>query len=335
MDELVSKERRVAITGARTFLGTELIRRLEEDARYEKILALDIRQPDLPFEKTEFHNLDLTVPAVGAQLADLLRDAEIDTFVHAAFLSHPTHAGSWAHELEDVGTMHVLNACAEVEPDRIIMASSTLVYGASPGNPNFLSEETELRPHTRSRFLRDKIRAEKQVSRFAEEHPDVAVTILRFAPLLGPTVTNFFTRFFSRPVSPVMMGYDPLLQFVHERDAVDALKTVLDQTEVEGIYNIVGEGVLPYTTVLALMGKVPVPMPHFVARGLSKALWATQVTDAPPSFLDFLRFLCVADGEKARRELGFRPRHNLKRTILDFLGVAADEDAPDIARVYG
>ncbi len=326
----------VAVTGACNFLGTELIKRLEEDRRYDRVIALDVRKPEIPLDKTEFHPLDLTIPTADDELATILAADDVDTLVHAAFLEYPTHASEWAHELEDIGTMHVLNACAQAKPDRLLMVSTTMVYGASPTNPNFLTEDDELKGHADSRFINDKVRAERQARRFARNNPDTRFCSLRFAPLLGPTVTNMFTRFFSRPMAPVMMGYDPLLQFVHQRDAVDALKLALDNDQVEGALNIVGSGVLPYTTVLALMGKIPVPMPHFLARSLSKALWVTQVFDSPPSFLDFLRFLCVADGSRAKQVLDFQPRYTIKRTVLDFLGVAPIEDgAPDITRAQG
>jgi UDP-glucose 4-epimerase len=322
----------VAVTGACTYLGGELLRRLEEDPRYTKVLALDVRPPALaPGGKVEYVKLDLTQPTVDGDLATLLQRNAVDTFVHGAFLSHPTHAAEWAHELEDVGTMHVLNACAGVAPRRFVMISTTLVYGAHRKNPNYLTEDAELRGHRDSRFVNDKVRAEKQVQRFAKEHPDVEVCVLRFAPILGPTVSNLYTRFFSRPIAPVMMGHDPLMQFVHEQDAAFALQRAVEG-HTPGAFNNVGKGVLPYTTVLALLGRVPVPMPQLVAKQLTKVLWATQLTGSPPSFLDFLQFLCVADGGKARRELGFAPRLSIKRTILDFLGVAPEDGATDIAR---
>ena len=219
--------------------------------------------------------------------------------------------------------MHVLNACAEVVLPRLVMVSTTMVYGASPKNPNFLSEGHELHGHRESRFINDKVRAERQVLRFAKENPSTQVAVLRFAPILGPTVNNLFTRFLARPVAPVMMGYDPLMQFVHEDDAVDAFKLACDEDH-PGPFNIVGDGVLPYSTILAMMGKVPIPVPHFMAYPVAQALWATQVFDAPPNFLDFLRFLCVADGARAREVMGYRPRYDIKSTILDFLGVAAE-----------
>jgi UDP-glucose 4-epimerase len=333
------REGRVAaITGACTYLGSELVRRLDEDPRYRRVLILDVRNPrpeqTHPGAKVAFYNVDLTQPTVDDDLATLLDREQVDTVVHGAFLSHPTHAQEWAHELEDVGTMHVLNACAEVSPPRLLMVSSTLVYGAHPRNPNFLTESAELRGHRDSRFINDKVRAEKQALRFARENPATRVALLRFAPLLGPTVSNMFTRFFARPALPVMMGHDPLMQFVHEQDAAWALKLAVD-SDVEGPFNIVGKGVLPYTTVLAMMGRVPLPMPYLIARQLSKALWATQVFDSPPSFLDFRLSLCVADGGRARRELGFSPRLGIKRTIHDFLGIQPEDDATDVARAQG
>src|SRR5262249_59950932 len=158
-----------------------------------------------------------------------------------------------------------LNACAGVEPKRLILISTTVVYGAHPKNPNFLTEDAELRGHRDSRFVNDKVRAERQVQRFAKEHQNVEVCVLRFAPILGPTMSNMYTRFFSRPVAPVMMGHDPLMQFVHEQDAAWAFKQAVD-SNATGPFNIVGKGVLPYTTVLALPGRGPVPMPQPRAR---------------------------------------------------------------------
>ncbi len=327
----------VAITGACTFLGTELLRRLEEDRRWTRILALDVRQPPVATgsgSKIEFIKIDLTQPTIDGDIATLLLQARVDTVVHGAFLSHPTHATEWAHEFEDVGTMHVLNACASAAPRRVVMVSTTSVYGANRDNPAFLTEDAELRGHPESRFINDKVKAEKQAARFARENPGTEVCVLRFAPILGPTISNLYTRFFSRPMAPVMMGHDPMWQFVHESDAAWALKTAVD-SDARGPFNIVGKGVLPYSTVLAMMGRVPMPMPYLIARQLSKALWATQVFDSPPSFLDFLTYVCVADGGRARKELGYNPRLGIKRTIHDFLGVAPEDGATDIARAQG
>jgi UDP-glucose 4-epimerase len=325
------EQRVVAVTGVRGFVGGEVLKRLEEDRRYARIIAFDVRKPDFPLDKTLYFKLDLTLPSADADLAAILEREGVDTFLHAAFLSMPTHASAWAHELEDIGTMHVLNACAEAQVRKFVLSSTTMVYGASALNPNFLSEDHDLRGFPGSRWVSDKVAAERQVARFARENPDTLVSVLRCAPILGPTVENFITRFFSRPVAPVLMGYDPLLQFVHEQDVVDAFKAVIDDDHA-GTFNIVGPGVLPYSTILAMMGKFPLPMPAFLARGLSHALWVTQVFDAPPNFLDYLRYLCVADGKKAHESFGFEPRYDIKSIISDFLGVHHGELVSEGAR---
>src|SRR5215813_4790411 len=92
-------ERVVAVTGAYSFLGSELIKRLEEDRRYYKVLAIDIRKPAFALTKTQFHRVDLTLPIADAELAQILSREGVGTFVHAAFLSSPTHNSAWAHEL--------------------------------------------------------------------------------------------------------------------------------------------------------------------------------------------------------------------------------------------
>ncbi len=315
------EQRVVAITGAYSYMGAELIKRLERDRRYYKLLAVDVRKPTFPMSKTQFHKIDLTLPTADADLAAIWKREGVDTVVHAAFLSSPTHAAAWAHELESIGTMHVLNACAETQVRKLVVWSQTVVYGAHPLNPNFISEDHPLRGEaSRSRFVKDKAEVEKQIRRFRAENSDTMVTTLRTAATLGPTIRNFATRFFSRPVAPTLMGYDPLMQFVHERDVTEAFVQAVD-ADFPGEFNVVGDGVLPYSTILAMMGKVPLPIPHFLAHPISRALWATQIFDSPPNFLDFLRFLCVADGEKAKRVMGFHPHYDIKAIINDFLGV--------------
>ena len=89
----------------------------------------------------------------------------------------------------------------------------------------------------------DKIEAEHEVARFAEKSPQAVVTVLRTAPILGPTVHNFLTRYLARRLVPTAMGFDPLLQFLHEVDAIAAFKLAIDRDH-PGIYNVVGDGVL-------------------------------------------------------------------------------------------
>jgi UDP-glucose 4-epimerase len=318
--------RTVALTGADAFLGRNLIGLLEEDDRIGKILAIDVKNPPTAGRKTRFYKIDLTQPTVDARLAEILAAEGVDTFLHLAFLASPTHAGAWAHELESVGTMHVLNACRERPVRKFVLWSQTLLYGALPSNPNFLTEEHPLRANSESRFLRDKIEAEGAVERFAQQMPGTIVTVLRVAPILGPTVNNYLTRYLGRRLVPMLMGYDPLMQFVHEVDALAAFKLAA-MRDCPGMYNIVGEGVLPLSMAIELAGRGVVPVPHPLAYPLASLLWTAQLLEAPPMFLDYLRWICIADGEKAFQKLRFRPAFTTREAVLDYAGAQRLRDA--------
>jgi nucleoside-diphosphate-sugar epimerase len=99
------------------------------------------------------------------------RGRGVDTFLHLAFLASPTHASAWAHELESVGTMHVLNACRERPVHKFILWSQTILYGAHPSNPNFFPESHPLRGNKESRFLTRQDRSRAGRSRFAKQMP--------------------------------------------------------------------------------------------------------------------------------------------------------------------
>ena len=194
-----------------------------------------------------------------------------------------------------------------------------MVYGAHPSNPNFLTEGHPKRGCPGVQFINDKLEAENEALAFARKHPETLVTVLRTCTILGPTVNNVVTQVLSRRFVPVAMGFDPLFQFVHEVDVVDAFKLCLDH-DFPGDFNIVGNGVMPLSVVLSLAGRIPVPVPFPVARRAFAALWSAQFTDIPPGFLDYFRYLWIADGRKAAEEMKFIPKYSTKEALLNFVG---------------
>jgi UDP-glucose 4-epimerase len=309
----------VALTGAASFLGRNLIGVLEEDPQTERIVAIDVKSPDTSGPKTRMYPVDLTAPASEDRVAEVLAAEAVDTFVHLAFLSSPTHATAWAHELESVGTMHVLNAARHVRLRKLILWSQTILYGAHPTNPNFLSERHPLRADPDEPFFADKMAAEREVAAFAAKSKGTVVTTLRTAPIVGPTVHNYITRYLAQRAVLTLLGFDPLWQFVHEVDAIAAFKLAIDRS-FPGTFNVVGDGVLPLSTVVKLAGRVAMPVFHPIAETVTAALWAAQAAHAPPSFLRYLRYLCIADGDSAARVMGFRPVYTTREALLDYIG---------------
>jgi UDP-glucose 4-epimerase len=307
----------VALTGAASFLGKNLIGLLEEDERVGRIVTLDIARPSTAGHKTRVYDVDLTQPTAEERIAEILGAEQVDTLVHLAFLASPSHASAWAHELESVGTMHVLNACRRSEVKKLVMWSQTVLYGAHPTNPNFISERHPLRARREDLFFADKIEAENDVIRFGKPGRGRVTTILRTAPILGPTVNNYVTKYLSRRVVTTVLGFDPLMQFVHEADAIAAFKLAVD-ADVPGVFNVVADGVLPLSTVVRLAGRVALPLPRPLCNSLVSAMWLGHLSEAPPSFLDYLQYLCVADGEQAQTQMGFSPVYTTREAVIDF-----------------
>ncbi len=309
--------RSVAITGAFGFLGRLLIARLEANPDVERVLALDLKPPPGTLRKTTFLPLDLTQPRSERAAGEAMTAASCDSLVHLALLYNPVHNAAYAHEVEAIGTLQLLGAAAAAGIRRLVTMSSTALYGARPDNPAFLTEDRPLRPAPQSRFFADKLEVERLIDAFRRERPGAAVVTLRMASLLGPTVKNPITRLFGRTVVPVLLGHDPLMQFLHEDDAVRALERAV-LSDGSGIFNIAPPGALPLSSVLDLLGRTALPLPGPVARAGMSALWSLVGVGTPPSWLDYLRYVWVADGSRATRELGVTYLHTARDAVVAF-----------------
>lgn len=317
---------RVAVTGTASFLGGRLLARLAERRGPGAVVTLDIAAPPRALAGVRHHEVDLTRPGSDQAMLDVFRAEDVGSVVHTAVFTNPRRDSGHAHELESIGTLALLAAAAAAGVKHVVLRSFTAVYGARGQNPNFLSEERELRPNPELGWARDKLEAEQHAAAFARRYPRMALTVLRFAPLFGPGVRNFYTALFDRRVVPVLMGYDPLLQLLHPEDALNAIETALVRAP-RGAFNVVPKSAIPLLGALHLADKLPLPIPHPLAYAAAEALWVTGAGAAPAAFLDYIRYLCVADGEKAERELGFKARFRSRDALDAYLADRAPRRA--------
>ena len=309
---------RVALTGASSFIGSHLLRRLVQQRGPGAVVVLDVARPPAGLSAVRFRLLDLTLPAADGKLVDILRQEEVGTVIHAAFHTDPRRDAAYSHELESIGTLHLLAACAAAGVAHVVQRSFTAVYGARGQNPSFLTEEHPPRPDEGFSWIWDKHEAEQHALAFARRYPRMTVTLLRLAPLIGPGLFTFYTRLFAKRVVPVVMGYDPLLQFLHPDDALLAFEAAVLRRR-GGVFNVVPRDGVSLLTALHLAEKVTVAVPHPVAYAVADLMWAAGLGEAPGGFIDYVRFSCLADGEKARRELGFQARHGSREALMDYL----------------
>ena len=311
------KDGRVAITGTSSFLGSRLLADVVASRGPAAIVSVDIAAP--PVSGAFAHReIDLTHPSSGQQLKDAFEEDGVRTVVHCAFATSPRRDTTYAHELESIGTLNVFAAAAAAGVDQVVMRGFTAVYGADGRNPAYLTEDDPLRPNPSLAWARDKREAEQHAASFARRYPAMKIAVLRFAPLLGPGVRTFYTRIFDRRLVPVPMGFDPLLQLLHPDDALAALRLVVERGG-SGAFNVVPSRPIPMLAALHAAAKVAVAVPHPVAYAAADLLWAAGLADAPGAFVDYVRYPVLADGDKARRELGFAARRSSRDALEEYL----------------
>jgi UDP-glucose 4-epimerase len=317
---------RIAVTGTASFLGGRILRRLAASIGADSVVAVDIAAPPTTLHGVRHRLVDLTLPGADQRLVEVFREEHVDTVVHAAFFTTPRRDTAYAHELESIGTLHLVGAAAAAGVRHLLLRSFTAVYGARGQNPAFLTEDRRPDGGVRLSWVRDKLEAEDHVSSFSRRYPGLGTTVLRFAPLLGPGVHNFYTRIFSKRVVPVVLGYDPLVQLLHPEDALGAVEAALERGP-SGVVNVVPSASLTLLTALHLSDKLALPVPHPIAYPLAEAWWGSGLGEAPGGFVDFARFPFLADGEKASRDLGFRPRHSSRDALFAYLEYRYPETA--------
>jgi UDP-glucose 4-epimerase len=307
----------VLVTGVSRYLGGQFARALTRDPSVTRVIGVDVIPPPHDIGRAEFVRADIRNPMIGKIIAQ----SEVDTVVHLNVIATPTHAGGRTSqkEINVIGTMQLLAACQKASSiRRLVVKSSAAVYGSSPRDPAMFTEDMGPKLLPRTGFGKDSVEVEGYVRGFSRRRPDVEISMLRFANIIGPRIRTSLTDYFALPVIPVPFGYDARLQFVHETDAVAALLLATTGPGA-GITNIAGEGVVTVTQAARLAHRPVVPVPMLAAGLFGSVVKRSGLADFSSDQMQFLAYGRGLDTRRMREVMGFEPRFTTRTAFDDFV----------------
>jgi UDP-glucose 4-epimerase len=311
----------VLVTGVSRFLGGHLAARLAADPSIGRVLGVDTAPPgpDLRSRmgRVEFVRADIRNPLI----AKVIARADVDTVVHAALSPDPSGTwGSATKEMSVLGTMQLLAACQKASTvRRVVLESTTAVYGASPLDPALFDETMTPNDLPTSGYARDATEIEGYLRGFSRRRPDVSTTVLRFASLVGPRIDTVVTRYFALPVVPTVLGYDARLQLLHEEDALAVLERAVARDDLPDVVNVAADGVLLLSQAIRRAGRVPLPVPPPAVGVVGRVLAGARIASFSPEQLRLLDFGRVVDTTRLRTAFGFTPRWTTVQAFDDFV----------------
>jgi UDP-glucose 4-epimerase len=297
----------VLVTGACGRLGKGVVRAFH---RERQVIGVDRRPfPDRP-KDVEHAQIDIR----RKKLKDVFRSGHVEAVVHLGVMHDPRASAAEHHSWNVAGFQKLLEYVAHFKVPKLVVLSSANVYGPQPDNAQFLPEDAPLLGGARFSEIRDLIEVDMLAQGFFWKHPTTETVILRPVHILGQ-VRNAASNFLRLPAIPTLMGFDPMVQVIHESDVIRAIRRALEPAH-RGIFNIAGMEPLPLSRIIRMLGRPNIPIPYSLGKVVLKRLFAFHLSSFPPPELDHIRYVCMVDDGLARQSLGFRPEITIEQTVL-------------------
>ncbi len=300
----------VAVAGAANFVAAAVLERLDADRRIGRILGLDCDEPQMPVAKLDFRTADVRDPLLGVALEGA------DVVVHVALTAGPLDAEDTMFAINVHGTRNLLEAAAKAGVRRFVHVGSAAVYGAHPDNDVPLDESAPLRANPDFSWAYQHMLAEELVTAWADNHPDVVVTVLRPVTTLGPGADNFIARHFEQPYLPIVRENEPPVQFLHVDDLATAVELAVT-SDLPGVFNVAPEGWLATRELTHVLGKRAVTVPEAVAFGAARSLWSHGVLGAHAGALHYVMYPWVVSSDRLH-ERGWTATRSNREVLREF-----------------
>ncbi len=295
---------KVLITGIAGGQGRLLARRLLEN--YEVCGVDRVAWEGAP-RGVRVHPVDLR----KKKFEDVIRTELPAAIVHMGFVRHFRAGERTRHDVNVRGTKQLLDHCVNHGVQKLVLLSSSYVYGAFPENPYFMDEDSPLSASRSYPAIRDLVEADTLASGFLWRYPHIRTCVLRPVNVLGSYVRSMISQYLRQPRVPSVMGFDPMMQFIHEEDVSEAIALALEHG-LQGVFNVVGPGEVPLHTAIQETGATVVPMPELLMRPIFGQLFKLGVSPFPPGAIDYLKFPITLSGSRFVEATNFRPLFGLE-----------------------
>jgi nucleoside-diphosphate-sugar epimerase len=275
--------------------------------------------------KVEYRRGDVLDPAAAAELLE-----GVDVAVHLAFAIFGDREHTRRVNLE--GSRAVFDAAVAAGVRRIVYTSSVAAYGFHPDAPNPLTEEQPARGSEDFYYSAQKAELEAALAASIDGsgvesyvfRPSIvagrrATMLVRQtvkAARLGDPLPGLRRALGRIPhLPPVLPDGGIPFQLVHHDDVADALRAAVEGAGAPGAYNLAAEGEVGVAALAAALGwrsvRVPAPAVRLGA-GLARRL---AFASADLEWAIALSRPVLMDSSRARRELGWEPRHDAAETL--------------------
>ncbi len=303
-------ERPVVVTGISGNLGRLLAQRLH---RLRPVIGIDRRPfPHAPRD-VHMHRIDIR----SRRCEDVFRTHDVSAVIHMNIMHDPWRSAEEHHTFNIMGTQQLLEYCVRYGVGKLIMLSTANLYGSGPRTMRYLREDAPLLGAATDTNMRDLIEVDMLCTSFLWQHPEVETVVLRPVHICGPSVHNAPSNYFRLSRIPRLMGFDPMVQLLHEDDVVGALLAVLEPG-ARGVYNVTGPDPAPLSAIVQRIGKPNLEIPHPVLAVVVKRMHNARVWKFPPAELEHIRYGCMVNGDRLRADVGYFYERSLEDIIQAF-----------------
>ncbi len=302
---------KVLITGISGGQGRLLARRLLES--YEVCGADRVSWEGRP-RGVVVHTVDVR----KKKFEDVIRTELPTAIVHMGFVRHFRAQAGERHDVNVRGTKQLLDHCTHYGVQKLVVLSSGYVYGAFPENPYFMDEDQPLSASRSYPEIRDLVEVDTLASAFIWRYPHIRTCILRPVNTLGSFVHSMIGEYLRQRRVPIMMGFDPMLQFIHEEDVSEAIALALQQG-LQGVFNVVGPGEVPLSVAIRETGGRAISLPEPLVRPVFRRMFDWGLWPYPEGALDYVKYPVTLSGKRFVDATGFRPLFGLEEIFQSVL----------------